>query len=49
MGGLVVAHFQTYFQIEQRVKKAVSGESTVVASRYNLVCGLRKLLLRCLV
>src|SRR6202047_3280136 len=42
MGGLVVAHFQAYLRIERRVKKAVLGESSVVASRYNLVCGLRK-------
>jgi hypothetical protein len=37
-----------YLRIERGVKKAVSGESIVVASRYNLVCGLRKLLSRCL-
>jgi hypothetical protein len=39
MGGLVVAHFQAYWQSERRVKKLVTGESGVAASRYNLVCG----------
>jgi hypothetical protein len=40
MGGLVVAHFQVYLLIDRGVKKPVSGESSVTASRYNLVCGL---------
>jgi hypothetical protein len=39
MGGLMVAHFQAYSQIERRVKKLFSDESNVGASRYNLVCG----------
>jgi len=39
MGGLVVAHFLVYLRIERRVKKGVLVESSVVASRYNLVGG----------
>jgi hypothetical protein len=46
MGGLVVAHFQAYLQTERGVKKAILDESSVVPSRYNLVCGLRTLRLR---
>jgi hypothetical protein len=30
MGGLVVAHFQAYLQIERRVKKGVFGGSHVL-------------------
>jgi hypothetical protein len=39
MGGLVVAHFVVYLRIERRVKKGISVESSVAASRYNLVGG----------
>jgi hypothetical protein len=42
MGGLMVAHFQTSRRIDRRVKKLFAEGSSVVASRYNLVCGLRK-------
>jgi hypothetical protein len=36
VGGLVVAHFFVYLQIERRVKKDFLVESSVAASRYNL-------------
>jgi hypothetical protein len=36
------------YELNAESKKRFQGESIVVASRYNLVCGLRKLLSRCL-
>jgi hypothetical protein len=47
MGGHVVAHFQASQRIDRRVKKLFAEGSSVVASRYNLVCGLKKLWAQC--